>query len=478
VLNLAEILQEFVIYRQEVILRRTKYDKKKAEERAHILEGFHLALENIDAVIKTIKTSEDRSDAHKKLMKKFKLSDIQANAILDMRLASLAKLERQKIKDELKSLKAKIKELEAIIKSPKKVKQVLKKELEEVKKDFGDERRTKVLAKKVGEITQEDLIPQEPTVVILTRGGFVKRLKPSVYRVQKRGGKGVIGAKTKEEDIVEHLVFANTLDDLFFFTDSGKVFQLQAHEIPETTRITKGKSILNFLEISSDEKILAVLPLAKTEKEAKSHFIMATKNGVVKKTAIEEFDNVRRNGLIAIRLKKGDLLTTTRKTSKGEDILLITKKGKAIRFKESDVRSMGRSAAGVKGIRLASEDEVIAMEIVEKAKEKGDKELFVISENGYGKRTPLTKYRVQKRGGTGIKTAQITSKTGNLVAARSLSGSEDYLIVISEKAQVIMIEIKGISKMGRATQGVRIIKLDKGDKVASIACVSDDNETK
>ncbi len=477
VLNLAEMLQEFVVYRQEVILKRSKFDKKKAEERAHILQGFHLALDKIDAVIKAIRASKDKDEAHKNLMKKFKFTAIQASAILDMRLSALAKLERQKIEDELKELLALIKELEGIIKSPKKIKAILKKELEEYKKEFGDERRTKIFVKKVEEISSEDFIAEEPAVVTLTKGGFIKRLKPSIYRVQKRGGRGVIGVKTKEEDVVDHLIFVSTHDDLLFFTDSGKVFKTKVYEIPEAERVAKGKSLMNFLEISSDENVLTVLPISK-KNSRKTHFIMATEKGLVKKTKIEDFENVRRTGLIAINLKKGDSLKTVREIAEQDQVILITKKGKAIRFKESDVRSMGRSAAGVRGIGLAKNDQVIDMEVIEKGatsnggESKGKKqELLIVSENGYGKRTDIGQYRMQKRGGTGIKTAQITAKTGELVSAKILDGAEEYLIIISQKAQVIKINISSISKMGRATQGVRVIRLDKNDKAASITCL-------
>lgn len=479
VLNLVEILQQFVAHRKEVIVRKTKFEKAKAEQREHILFGFHKALKNIDAVIKTIKASKNREAARDNLIKKFKLTKVQAEAILNMRLSALAKLERQKIEDELKQTKELIKELESILKSPKKVKTIIKNELKEYKEKFGDERKTKVFSRKVEEISAEDLIPQEPAVVVLTKKGFIKRLKPSVYRVQKRGGKGVLGAATKEEDVIEHLIFVNTQDDLLFFTDSGKVFSTKVFEIPEGTRIARGKSLLNFLEISSDEKVLAVLPLSAKESEIKGKrsffFVMASEKGLVKKTKLVEFNNIRRSGLIAIKLKRGDLLTSVRKCASGDDIILVTQKGKSIRFKEKDVRSMGRVAAGVKGIALARGDKVIAMEVVDKQGKTGKRaekrELLVVSENGYGKRTQIGKYRVQKRGGMGIKTAELTSKTGQLVAAKFLSGEEKDLIVISQKAKVIRIDISNISKMGRATQGVRIIRLDKGDLVASLTCL-------
>jgi len=468
ILNLANILEQFLAHRKEVVTKRTKFEKKKALLRAHVLEGFDKALKQIDAVIKTIKASRDRIDAQKRLMKKFRLTEIQANAILEMKLSSLAKLGRQKIEDELKETKKRIKELTSILKSPKKIKEIIKKELEEGKEKFGDERKTKVFVRKVEEINEEDLVPEESAVITLTQKGFIKRIKPSVYRVQKRGGKGVLGAKTREEDFVEHLIFANTHDDLLFFTDSGKVFKSKVFEIPEANRLSRGKSLLNFLEISSEEKVLAMLSLPKKE-DKDFYVVMATEQGLIKKTKISEFDNVRRTGLIAIKLKRGDSLTAVSKTTEDDEIILVTKKGKAVRFKEKGVRSMGRAAAGVRGIRLAKGDMVIEMGVIKNSKLKKE-ELFVISENGYGKRTGFSRYRIQKRGGVGIKTFKLTKKTGELAAAKVLA-AEEHLILISQKAQVIRIPISGISKMGRVTQGVRIIRLEKGDRVASITCV-------
>ena len=485
VLSLPEILEYFIEHRKQVVIRRTQFDLKKAQARAHILEGLDKALKKIDAVIKTIKASKNREEAQKNLVKKFKLTQIQANAILEMKLSSLARLERQKIAGQLQEVKKIIIKLASILKSKKKIKEIIKKELKQCKQDFGNQRRTKVLARQVQEITLEDLIAQEPAVVTLTQKSFIKRLKPSVLRVQKRGGKGVIGQKTTGDDIVEHLLFAQTRDNLLFFTDSGKVFKTRVFEIPEAERTARGKSLLNFLEISSDEKILALIPQTKQDSE-QGYLVMVTKNGIIKKTKISDFENVRKNGLIAIKLKTGDLLRKVSK-SKGQDqIILITKKGKSIRIKEKDIRPMGRTAAGVKGIRLGKGDEIIGMEIIEKtliakqlqgAKATGSKiskekdYLLVITENGYGKRTDLKEYRSQKRGGKGIKTANITKKTGEIVASKLLKGGEEHLIAISQQGQVIKIKVSGISKIGRATQGVRIMRLDKDDKVASIAVI-------
>ena len=482
VLNLAELLNYFLLHRKEVVFRKTKYDLEKAKERAHILEGLHKCLGNIDEVIRIIKGSANREEAQKKLMKRFRLDEIQANAILETKLAQLAKLEREKIEDELKATHLKIKEFSAILKSPQKIKEVIKKELVQLKENFGDERRTKVHIQKLGEISEEDLIPQEETIITLTSSGYIKRINPKTFRFQKRGGKGILGMKTIGEDIVEHFLIANTHDNLLFFTDSGKVFKTPVYEIPEGGRVTKGRGLLNFLELSSQEKVLSLIPLGKEDAALTKFLVMVTKNGIIKKTALSEFENVRRSGLIAILLKAGDLLRKVSETDGQNDIILVTKNGKAIRFKEKDIRPIGRGAAGVKGIRLGKGDEVIGMDII-KLKIKNDASLklkineylLVVTENGYGKRTDLREYRLQKRGGTGIKTAKVTSKTGNLKESKVISAfgpqiPED-LIVISQKGQVIRIKISQISRLSRATQGVKIMKLEEGDKVASATCI-------
>jgi len=469
VLNLSEVLNYYLSYKKEVVQRRIKYDLEKAKERAHILEGLHKCLANIDAVIKTIKQSESRDDAQKNLMKKFKLTQIQANAILETKLSALAKLERKKIEDELKALRIKIKELIAILKSPQKIKGEIKKELKQMAETFGDERKTRVHAQKVGEISEEDLIPQEETIITLTQGGYIKRLNPATYKIQKRGGKGILGMKTVGDDIVEHFLTTNTHDSLLLFTDSGKVFKTPVYEIPEANRVAKGRGLLNFLEMSSEEKVLSLMSLSKEEKEATKYLVIITKNGIIKKTVLEEFENVRRSGLIAISLKKGDALQTVRKTSGQDEIILTTKKGQAIRFKEKEIRPMGRTAAGIRGIRLKKGDELIGMDISKNYKPQVTElkpYLLVVTENGYGKKTDLKEYRLQGRGGSGIKTAQITAKTGNLISSKLLTTEED-LIVISQQGQVIRSAISGISKLSRATQGVRIMRLGEGDRIAS-----------
>lgn len=470
VLSLVDILSYFIEHRKEVVVRRTKHDLQRAKERAHILEGLHKCLDKIDAVIKVIRASKDREDAKNNLQKKFKLTEIQANAILETKLAALAKLERKKIEDELKELKELIKEYTTILKSPARINGIVKKELKEIKDNYGDERKTKVFAQKVGEIAEEDLIPQEETILTLTKGGYIKRINPSTYKIQKRGGKGIMGMKTLQEDVVEHFLAADTHDSLLFFTDSGKVFRTIVYEIPEATRVARGRGLSNFIEISSDDKILSIMGLGKEDSEAGiKNLVMITKNGIIKKTSLEEFKNVRRSGLIAINLKKQDLLKKVVKSSDKNDIIVVTRKGQSIKFKEKDIRVMGRPAAGIRGIRLKKDDEVIGMDVIEKEKEK--QLLLVLSEHGYGKKTDVKEYREQGRGGSGIKTANVTLKTGDLVLSQVLTGEEEDLIVISQKGQVIRTEISSIAKLSRATQGVRIMKLSDGDKVASATCL-------
>jgi len=474
VLNLTELLNYYLLHRKEVVYRRVKYDLEKAKERAHILEGLDKCLGKIDEVIRVIKNSANREEAKKNLMKRFRLTEIQANAILETKLSALAKLERKKIEDELKEMLSKIKEFTAVLKSPQKIKEAIKKELSDLKENFGDERKTKVHLQKIGEIAEEDLIPLEETIITITQGGYIKRLNPATYKIQKRGGKGILGMKTVGEDIVEHFLTAQTHDALLFFSDSGKVFRTQVFEIPEGTRVAKGRGLLNFLEISPQEKILSLMPLGKADQGFIKYLVIVTKDGIIKKTSLEEFENVRRSGLIAVTLKKGDALRKVSKTTGEDEIILVTKKGQSIRFKEKEVRQMGRSAAGVKGIRLKRGDEIVGMDVI-KLKVKSEKlkvkdYFLVVTENWYGKRTDLKEYRLQGRGGSGIKTAKATPKTGNLVASKALTDEED-LIVISQRGQVIRTAISSIAVLSRPTQGVRIIRLEEGDRVASATCI-------
>jgi DNA gyrase subunit A len=467
ILNLKAMLEHFVEHRRVVVTRRTQYELKVAKERAHILEGLKKALDHIDAVISAIRKSTTKEIAHENLMKRFKLSDLQATAILEMRLQTLAGLERKKIEDELNEKKKLIAELEALLKSPKKILGVIRNELKELKDKYGDERRTRVVKSSVGEFKQEDLIPNEETIIALTEDNYIKRMSPSLYRVQRRGGKGVIGATTKEGDSIDHVVSAMTHDDLFFFTNSGKVFQTKAYEIPVSSRTAKGQSIVNFLQTNPDEKITAIISTGK-ESQAK-YLFMATKFGTVKKTAIEDFAKVRRSGLIALNLAKEDELRWIAPTTGKDEIIVTTSAGQAIHFKETDVRAMGRTAAGVRGIKLKKNDEVVGMDVMMK-NQKGN-QLLILTENGFGKRTDVKFYKIQKRGGSGIKTAKITPKTGKLVSAHmvNLDNLEADLITSSAKGQIIRVPLKTISVLGRATQGVRVMRLNGDDKIAATA---------
>jgi len=465
VLNLKAILEEYIKHRKIVVTRRTKFDLDKAKDRAHILEGLKIALDNIDAVIDTIRKSPTKEEAHKSLMKKFKLSERQATAILEMRLQTLAGLERKKIEDELAEKIKLIAELEAILKSEKKIAGIVQEELEKVKEKYGDERRTKVIKSGVGEFKQEDLVPNEEAIITLSKDGYIKRMNPSVYKVQKRGGKGVIGATTREGDEIQKMLGVMAHDNLLFFTNTGKVFQTKAYEIPESTRIAKGQSIVNFLSLSQDESITALIPFNKDDNY--KYLLMTTQMGTVKKTAISEFENVRRSGLIAIKLEKEDALRWVDATTGSDEVVVTTRNGQAIRFKESDVRGMGRTAAGVRGIKLKKDDAVVGMDIVFK-NQKGN-QLLVISENGYGKRSDLKFYKVQKRGGSGIKTAQVTAKTGKIIGATiiNMDALDTDLILTSEKGQIIRIPLSSVSVLGRATQGVRVMRPQAGDKVSA-----------
>ncbi len=471
VLSVKVVLEEFLKHRNEVVTRRTKFDLARAKERIHILEGLKTALDHIDRVIETIKKSSDKEDAHRNLMKKFGLSDLQATAILEMRLATLAGLERQKIDNELKEKMAFALSLEALLKDPAKIMEVIKKELYEVKEKFGDERKSKLVKTSPRELSDEDLIPDEEVVVVLTRGGYIKRIKPENYRIQKRGGKGLIGMETKEEDMVEHLLTCHTHSNLLFFSNAGKVYQVRAYEIPEGTRVSKGKAIFNFLSLGQQEQVTSVLAAPKVVKGQRNEaafVVMLTKDGIIKKVDASSFDNVRRSGLIAITLKKEDSLRWVKSTSGEDELILVTKKGQSVRFSEKDVRAMGRQAAGVKAMRLKKEDEVIGMDVIENAKIKNQNgKLLVVMENGYGKHTLLKQYKKQRRGGSGIKTAKVTAKTGSVIGATIVGEEETELIAISRKGQVIKTTLATIPVLGRATQGVRIMKMDEGDAVAS-----------
>jgi DNA gyrase subunit A len=464
-LSLREVLAEYLAYRKIIVRRRAEFDLKKAQERAHVLEGLHKALGSIDKVIQTIKKSKDKDDAKVNLMKGFKLTDIQASAILEMRLQTLAALERAKIEEELKEKLALIKELQLILKSTVKMLEIIKKEVKEIKDKYGDKRRTEVISAGLTEMTDEDLVPQEEAMITVSAGGYIKRLPPDTFASQKRGGKGLIGSNVSEEDFLTQFFTANTHDQILFFTDRGRVFQTRVYEIPAASRTSKGRAIHNFLEMPADEKVSAIVTYSEKKTEAK-FLVLATRDGLIKKTPLEDFKNIRRTGIIAISLKKGDALKWAKLTGGADEILMATEGGQSIRFKESQARPMGRTAAGVRGMKLKKEDKVAGFDIIKK--DAKQTLLLVVMGNGFGKLTPLSEYKVQNRGGSGIKTANVTAKTGKLISGHAVVGEED-LFALSQKGQVIRTELKSVRKTGRAAQGVRIMDLNSGDKLAAVA---------
>lgn len=477
VLTLKDVLFEHIEHRKEVITRRTQFDLDRAKERAHILEGLKKALDHIDEVIAVIKKSRTRETAHLNLMKEFKFSDAQTTAILEMRLSTLSGLERKSIEDELREKKALIKELEGILRDPKKVAAIVRTDYEGITKQYGDERRTRVISGAVGDFSQEDLVPDNPTVVTITRGGYIKRLATDTYHVQHRGGKGVKGMTTKEEDVVDIFLATTTHKQLLFFTNQGRVFSTNAYEIPETARAAKGQAIQNFLELAPGEKVTAVQDLPNAE-EPGEYLVMATREGIVKKTSREDFLNIRRTGLKAMTMKDKDTLEWVGISSGSHRIMIVTKKGQSILFSEKDVRPMGRVASGVRAVKLKGGDEVVAMFVVES--EKDAKEVLIMTTEGFGKRTALSQYRLQKRGGMGIRAAQLTPKTGSIVKAVVIptDGIADTdILVVSEKGQVIRIKAAAASLQGRATQGVRIMRpSDKSGKVSTFTIWREEEE--
>lgn len=470
VLNIKTVLEEFIKHRQTVVRRRTEYDLKKAKERAHILEGLSIALDHIDEVIAVIKKSPTKEEAHANLMKKFKLSELQATAILEMRLQTLAGLERKKIEDELEEKRKLIAKLEDLLAHPKKILGIVKDETIEMRDKYGDERRTVIMKNAVGAFVAEDLIPENQMIVTITKSGYVKRLLPDTYKQQTRGGKGVIGQSLKEEDVVEKLISANTHDDILFFTNKGRVFQTKVYELPEGSRTSKGQALVNFLQLGNGETTTAVLTFSK--KDDAKFLVMATKKGLIKKVAREEFAKVRRSGMIAIGIKDGDELKWVETTAGDDQIMLSTENGQAIRFNEKDVRPMGRTAAGVGGMRVKKDDNIISMDVIRKNLDVKNQEVLVVTEFGLGKKTPLADYKIQKRSGSGIKTVKISPKTGKIVAMYILDAKEEHdLVIISRQGQTIRTSLNAISTLGRATQGVRVMKLDAGDSVASATII-------
>ncbi len=465
ILGLQDILQEYIKHRQVVIRRRTEFELRKAKERAHVLEGLKIALDHIDEVIATIRASQTTDEAQENLIKKFKLSEIQAKAILAMQLRTLAGLERKKIEDELAELLKTIAKLEAILSSEKEILRIVKTELLEMKKQFGDERRTKVVPQELGKMSDEDLVPDEQVVVTLTSANYIKRSQIADYKKQGRGGKGRRGMATREEDVIDHVVNASTHDYLLFFTNRGRVFRLKTYEVPQASLNAKGVAIVNLLQLQPEEKVSSVINISKLDKAA--NLFMCTVKGVVKKTPFEQYQNVRNSGLITINLDDDDELKWVSMTSGENEVLISTARGQAIRFNEKDVRPMGRAARGVRGIRLRSDDSVIGMDIVQEASN-----IFVISKYGYGKRTKVDQFTAHARGGVGIRSAVVNDKTGNLVGVKALPASgQQEVIIISTKGQTIRLGLKDIPALGRATQGVRIMRLNGDDAVASLALV-------
>ncbi len=467
ILTLKEMLACYVAHRESVVTRRTKFDLQKAKDRAHILEGLVKALDHIDAVIKVIKQSKTRELAHTNLMKKFKFSERQATAILEMRLQTLAGLERKKIEDELKEKMKLIAYLESILKSHKKLLGIIKDELIDVRDKYGDARKTRVIPGGIDSFSLQDLIPNEEAIITISTDGYIKRVAPSQYRAQRRGGKGVIGATTKEGDEISTVASVMTHDNLLFFTSTGKVFQTQAHEIPESSRTAKGSAVVNFLELSQEEKVTAMI--AFNADDQYKYFVMVTKEGTVKRVAIEDFANVRRSGLIAIKLHDGDALGWVRPTTGEDDVMITTAQGQSIRFHEDVVRSMGRGAAGVRGIKLSKKDDVVVGVDTISARDIEEAALLVITENGYGKRTNVTAFKTQGRGGSGIKAGSVTDKTGKIVHAEVVRGDDEVsdLIVTSQQGQVIRIPLGSIPVLGRATQGVRLMQPKKDDFIGA-----------
>lgn len=465
VLGLTDILSEYIKHRQVVVRRRTEFELRKAKDRAHILEGYKIALDNIDEVIKTIRASKSSEEAQLNLIKQFKLSEIQAKAILAMQLRVLTGLERQKIEDELAELLKLIAKLEGILADEKKILKIIKDELLQVKEQFGDDRRTKVIKSELGKMSDEDLIPDEQVVVTLTSANYIKRSQIADYRKQNRGGKGKRGMTTREEDVIEHVVNASTHDFLLFFTNKGRVFRLKTYEVPATNLNAKGVAIVNLLQLQPEETISSVINISKTSQAA--HLFMCTTRGVVKKTPFEQYQNVRQSGLIAINLDEGDELKWIRMTTGDNEIVISTSKGQAIRFHEKDVRPMGRASRGVRGIRLRTDDVVIGMDTVQ-----AGSSIFVISAAGYGKRTKVAQFTPHARGGVGIRSAVVNAKTGALIGVKTLSETDGQeVIIISRQGQTIRLGLKDIPELGRATQGVRIMRINDGDEVVSLALV-------
>ncbi|HAO5811746.1 TPA: DNA gyrase subunit A [Listeria monocytogenes] len=463
VLNLKEILYHYLEHQKVVIRRRTEFELRKAEARAHILEGLRIALDNIDAIIKLIRGSKTSDVAKEGLMTQFNLSDKQAQAILDMRLQRLTGLEREKIEEEYQNLVALINDLKAILADDERILEIIREELEEIKVKYADKRRTEILAGDLVSLEDEDLIPEEEVAITLTKRGYIKRLPLSTYRSQRRGGRGIQGMSTHEDDFVEHLVATSTHDTLLFFTNTGKVYRSKGYEVPEYGRTAKGIPIINLLGIESQEQVNAVINLSEFTDD--SYLFFTTKHGVVKRTTLSQFAKIRQSGLRAVELRENDELISVQMTDGSKNMIIATKHGQSIYFPEENIRVMGRTAAGVRGIRLREDDEVIGMEVLE-----DDEKVLVVTEKGYGKQTPASQYPLRNRGGMGVKTVTITEKNGNLVAMKTVTGEED-LMLMTVSGVLIRFEIETVSQTGRSAMGVKLIRLDEDEKVATVAKV-------
>ncbi len=463
VLNLEMVLRYYLEHRVIVVRRRTEYELRRAQERAHILEGLRIALDQIDKVIATIRQSKSQDEARANLMSQFKLTEIQANAILSMQLRTLSGLERKKIEDEYDELQKLIKHLQTILSSPENIRKVIREELEEIKEKYGDARRTKIVKRAIGNFSEEDLVPDEEVIITLTKGNYIKRIPANTYATQNRGGKGKIGMTTKEEDVVEHLLQCRSHDTALFFTSLGRVFKLKVYEIPSAARTAKGQSIVNVLNLGPEEKVTSMLTIKKDEPT--QFLFMATRSGVIKKTRLDDFTNIRTSGIIAIKLDRGDELRWVKKTTGTDNIIISTAMAQAIRFKEADARPMGRATRGVRGIRLRQGDSVVGMDVI-----SGEGIMLVVTEHGYGKITKTDQFATHNRGGVGIRAGVVNTKTGPTVDVRIVANrDDDDLMIISRQGQVIRLQLKDIPVIGRSTQGVRIMRMKDNDQIASIA---------
>ena len=472
VLGLHDILNEFIKHRRQVVRRRTEYELRKAKERAHILEGYKIALDNIDEVIRTIRASKTQDEAEKALIEKFSLSVIQAKAILAMQLRRLTGLEREAIENELAELMKKIAYFEKVLADENEILRIIKEELLEIKDKYGDDRCSKIINTEVGKFSDEELIPEEDTVVLLTTENYIKRTLASDYRRQNRGGKGKRGMTTKEEDVIDQLVPAGTHDWLLFFTNRGRVFRLKAYEVPAASLAAKGVAAVNLLQLQPEEKITSIINLAKDVNVDEGYLFMATTKGTVKKTAIADYSNIRTNGLIAINLDEGDELRWIKQTTGKNDVIISTSAGQAVRFSEEECRPMGRAARGVRGVRLRTDDSVVGMDIVTSA----DQKLLVMSANGFGKVTKVANFPSHRRGGVGVKVAVVTAKTGPIVAVQTLEKDAIEAIMISQNGQTIRVSLDDIPALGRTTQGVRVMRINDGDTVSSMGIIRDTDE--